>query len=101
MSRRVTTRMVRTGARAITYSAGEGYDFVPHNGEPNIWAHVYRRGPRVHWWLTIDREGVGDLLAKGTSWTEQGGFLRASARAHGDFVWGAACRSARAGRGAR
>lgn len=101
MSRRVTSRLVRTGARAITLSAAGEYNVVPFRGEPNIWAHVVRDGLRASWYLTVDRSGAGERLADGRRWQRENAFIKAAAVAQRPSVVEAARRATERRRAAR
>lgn len=101
MSRRVTSRLVRTGAQALTYGTAGEYEMTPFDGEPNIWAHVERHGLWARWRLTTDRQGETDVLADGRALRRQKAFLRAIAASQRPRIVYAAKRAAERGRAAR
>jgi hypothetical protein len=81
----VTSTLVRTGRYSL--SPGPDSDMCGHADEPDIYAHRYRRGLRIRWFISAGRDGR--TLAWGRAWTRGGALVKAIAAAHRTDATGA------------
>lgn len=81
----VTSVVVRTGRYSL--SPGPDSDVCGHANQPDIYAHVYRKGLRLRWSISVGRGGR--LLKAGKAWTRGGAMVAAIAAAHRSDATGA------------
>lgn len=78
MSTPVTTLRIVTRTYATVAATYDTYRAGP--AQPDVYAHLYRMGLRVHWSITNGRNG--ETLDSGSAWTRDGAVGNATTAAH-------------------